>query len=110
MAGFKLGQKVTIHKTHVTSFYAPLNGIIVSVESILSKNDLSASFGLEDYIRRSTKAERYAVAYVQKGFMDKISTVRNLLPEEIQPGWHGMKSNGDREEFKKFGAKVPGFN
>lgn len=98
---FKLGQKVTIQE----NFYAPVNGIIVRVENGLSKNDLSLSFGLEDYVRRSTKYERYDVAYEQRGFRDNIENRKGLPPTEIEAGWHGMRRNGDDAEFAKFGVK-----
>jgi len=106
MTKFRVGQKVTIKE----NFYAPVNGYIVRVENGIGKNDLSMSFGIADYIRRCQPFERYDVAYEQKGFMDKVEKKRDLKPEDIQAGWHGMKSNGDPKEFEKFGVKVPGFN
>lgn len=106
MSKFKIGQKVTISE----GFYAPVNGYIVRVENTIIKNDLSASLGIDDYIRRCSIAVRYDVVYEQKGFMDKIEKRRDLSDDKIESGWHGMKSNGDPKEFEKFGVKVPGFN
>lgn len=50
--------------------------------------------------------ELYTVAYEQyvgdRGAIDK---KEGLIANEIQPGWHGMKCNGNDKEFEKFGLK-----
>lgn len=107
MSKYKLGQKVTIKKdgNMRASFYAPVNGIVTKVENGLGKSDLSPSFGLKDYIDKCTAYERYEVSYVQRQFRDSIDRCIDLVADEIEPGWHGMSSNGDDKEFIKFGVK-----
>lgn len=104
MSKYKVGQKVTIE----ARFYAPVNGIVQEVKEGIQGGMFQVNMTFSEWAQGPRYTE-YTIAYEQRGFRTTVNTER-VREEDIRSGWHGMKCNGDYDEFKKFGVadKVPG--